>query len=55
MIRQFEKLSLISLALCSLVSIATVQSQQLPELVARNGYAETIFVNGKSYLEMKKR
>ena len=27
--------------------VATVQSQQLPELVSRHGYADTIFINAK--------
>ena len=30
-----------------LASVATVQPQDLPELVKRQGYADTIFVNGK--------
>ena len=30
-----------------LASMAMMQSQQLPELVSRHGYAETIFINGK--------
>ncbi|MEE2840062.1 MAG: amidohydrolase family protein [Acidobacteriota bacterium] len=39
--------STVLLGVVWLTSVATVQSQQLPELVSRHGYAETIFINGK--------
>ena len=42
----FLKLTVL-LGVVWLASVATVQSQQLPELVSRHGYAETIFINGK--------
>ena len=46
-LRGFFLTSSILLGVIFLSSTAMVQSQQLPELVARNGYAETIFINGK--------
>ena len=39
--------STVLLGVIWLSSMAMVQSQQLPELVSRHGYAETIFINGK--------
>ncbi len=46
-LKGFFLTSSILLGVIFLSSTAMVQSQQLPELVARNGYAETIFINGK--------
>jgi len=50
MLSYFKEFNFVTASLATailLASVGTVQLQDLPELVKRQGYADTIFVNGK--------